>query len=139
MPLLQTDARLNAVTLLEELQRRYPGQWDSSVLRTLQRRVPQWRAKFGAEREVYFAQEHPPGRQGLSDFTVVDDLRVEIDGVIFAHRLYQFALAYSGWRHATVIDSGESFMVLSTGPHRQHTVLPVGRGVRGDGHDAGGG
>ena len=26
IPLLQTDARLNAVTLLEELQRRHPGQ-----------------------------------------------------------------------------------------------------------------
>lgn len=48
VPLLQSDARLNAVTLLEELQRRYPGQWDSSVLRTLQRRVRQWRTQFGA-------------------------------------------------------------------------------------------
>jgi hypothetical protein len=115
VPLLQTDARLNAVTLLEELQRRYPGQWDSAVLRTLQRRVRQWRAKFGVEREVYFAQEHPPGRQGISDFTVADELNVEIAGVVFTHRLYQFALAYSGWRHATVIDCGESFMALSTG------------------------
>jgi hypothetical protein len=44
IPLLQTDARLNAVTLLEELQRRYPGQWDTSVLRTLQRRMRLWRA-----------------------------------------------------------------------------------------------
>lgn len=115
IPLLQTDARLNAVTLLEELQRRYPGQWDSSVLRTLQRRIRLWRAKFGAQREVYFAQEHPPGRQGISDFTVADELNVEIAGVVFTHRLYQFALAYSGWRHVTVIDSGESFMALSTG------------------------
>ena len=115
IPLLQTDARLNAVTLLEELQRRYPGQWDSGVLRTLQRRIRMWRAQFGAEREVYFAQEHPPGRQGISDFTVADDLNVEIAGVVFTHRLYQFALAYSGWRHVTVIDSGESFMALSTG------------------------
>ena len=115
IPLLQTDARLNAVTLLEELQRRYPGQWDSGVLRTLQRRIRMWRAQFGAEREVYFAQEHPPGRQGISDFTVADDLNVEIAGVVFSHRLYQFALAYSGWRHVTVIDSGESFMALSTG------------------------
>ena len=114
-PLLQADARLNAVTLLEELQRRYPGQWDTSVLRTLQRRIRLWRAKFGDEREVYFAQEHPPGRQGLSDFTVADDLQVQIGGVVFAHRLYQFALAYSGWRHVSVIDSGESFMALSTG------------------------
>jgi len=115
IPLLQTDAQLNAVTLLEELQRRYPGQWDTSVLRTLQRRIRLWRAKFGVEREVYFAQEHPPGRQGISDFTVADELNVEIAGVVFAHRLYQFALAYSGWRHVTVIDSGESFMALSTG------------------------
>jgi hypothetical protein len=49
IPLLQTDARLNAVTLLEELQRRYPGQWDTSVLRT-QRRTRLWRAEFGAKR-----------------------------------------------------------------------------------------
>ena len=115
VPLLQADARLSAVTLLEELQRRYPGQWATGVLRTLQRRVRQWRAQFGAEREVYFAQEHPPGRQGLSDFTVADGLNVEIEGCAFPHRLYQFALAYSGWRHATVIDSGESFIALSTG------------------------
>jgi hypothetical protein len=115
VPLLQTDARLNAVTLLEELQRRQPGQWDDSVLRTLQRRVRLWRAKYGDEREVYFAQEHPPGRQGISDFTVADELGVQIAGVAFTHRLYQFALAYSGWRHVTVIDAGESFMALSTG------------------------
>ena len=115
VPLLQTDARLNAVTLLEELQRRYPAQWDSGVLRTLQRRIRLWRAQFGVEREVYFAQEHPPGRQGISDFTVADELNVEIGGVVFTHRLYQFALAYCGWRHVTVIDSGESFMALSTG------------------------
>ena len=115
IPLLQTDSRLNAVTLLEELQRRHPGQFDSSVLRTLQRRMRLWRAEFGSEREVYFAQEHPPGRQGLSDFTVADNLNVEIAGVLFTHSLYQFALAYSGWRHVTVIDTGESFIALSTG------------------------
>nr|WP_295774617.1 hypothetical protein [Rhodoferax sp.] len=51
---------------------------------------------FGAQREVYFAQEHPPGRQGISDFTVADELNVEIAGVFFVQRLYQFALAYSG-------------------------------------------
>jgi hypothetical protein len=115
VPLLRTDVRLNAVTLLEELQRRYPGQWGQSVLRTLQRRIRLWRTQFGAEREVYFAQEHPPGRMGLSDFTVADDLQVEIGGAPFPHRLYQFALAHSGWRHATVVTTGESFLALSTG------------------------
>ena len=115
VPLLKVDAQLNAVTLLEELQRRHPGQYDEGVLRTLQRRMRQWRATHGAEREVYFAQEHPPGRLGLSDFTVADDLAVEVDGLAFHHRLYQFALAHSGWRHAMVVVGGESFVALSAG------------------------
>lgn len=115
IPLLRTDAQLNAVTLLEELQRRHPGQYDTGVLRTLQRRMRQWRALHGAERDVFFAQEHPPGRLGLSDFTVCDELGVEIDGAAFPHRLYQFALAHSGWRHAEVIVGGESFIALSGG------------------------
>ena len=115
VPLLESDGTLNGVTLLEELQRRYPGDYDTGVLRTLQRRVRQWRAVYGPEREVYFAQEHPPGRLGLSDFTVCDELGVIIAGVALAHRIYQFALAHSGWRHAVVIEGGESFIALSSG------------------------
>lgn len=115
VPLLQTDPLLNAVTLLEELQRRHPGQYGQGLLRTLQRRMRQWRAMYGAEREVFFAQEHPPGRLGLSDFTVADDLGVLVDGQAFDHRLYQFTLAHSGWRHALVVTGGESFLVLATG------------------------
>jgi hypothetical protein len=42
VPLLKADAALNAVTLLEELQRRHPGEYSASVLRTLQRRIRQW-------------------------------------------------------------------------------------------------
>jgi len=115
VPLLEADGALNAVTLLEELQRRYPGAYGTANLRTLQRRVRQWRAVHGPEREVYFAQEHPPGRLGLSDFTVCDELGVVIGGAAFAHRIYQFALAHSGWRHAVVFEGGESFIALSTG------------------------
>jgi hypothetical protein len=113
--LLEADAALNAVTLLEELQRRYPGEYGTAVLRTLQRRVRQWRAVHGPEREVFFAQEHPPGRLGLSDFTVCDELEVVIAGIAFPHRIYQFALAHSGWRHAVVFEGGESFIALSAG------------------------
>ena len=94
---------------------RHPGEHGTDVLRTLQRRMRQWRALHGAEREVYFAQEHPPGRLGLSDFTVADELGVEINGAAFTHRLYQFALAHSGWRHVSVVVGGESFIALSTG------------------------
>ena len=79
------------------------------MLRTLQRRIRQWRAQNGGEREIFFAQEHPPGRLGLSDFTVADELGVSIAGLALPHRLYQFAFAHSGWRHASVVLGGESF------------------------------
>ena len=74
----------------------------------------QWRALHGAERDVYFAQVHPSGRLGLSDFTTGDELCVEIGGAAFTHRLYQLALAHSGWRHVQVVVGGESFIALST-------------------------
>ena len=48
------------------------------------------------EREVIFRQDHPPGQQGLSDFTDMGDVAVRIAGEPFAHRLYHFVLAYSG-------------------------------------------
>jgi len=116
VPMLSAAPRLMAVTVLEELQRRHPREeLGESVLRTLQRRVRQWRAENGAEREIFFAQEHPPGRLGLSDFTIATELGVSIAGLMFEHRLYQFTFAHSGWRHAQVVLGGESFQALSTG------------------------
>ena len=115
VPLLQANPQLNAVTLLEELDRRHPGEYAPALIRTVQRRVRSWRAMHGAEREVFFAQEHPPGRQGLSDFTVADDLGISIQKRTFPHRLYQFALAHSGWRYACLVETGETFEALCTG------------------------
>lgn len=113
--LLESAPELMAVTVLEELQRRHPGRFGDSVLRTLQRRMRAWRAVHGKEREIFFAQEHPPGRLGLSDFTVADELGVRVAGTAFAHRLYQFTFAHSGWRHARVVRGGESFQALTSG------------------------
>ncbi len=115
VPMLRQAPGLNAVTLFEELERRYPGQFSPGVLRTLQRRMRLWRAMEGEPREVFFAQSHEPGRLGLSDFTDANELAVTISGETLAHRLYQFALAYSGWRHIEVILGGESWTALSMG------------------------
>jgi len=115
VPMLESAPSLMAVTVLEELQLRYPQRFDGAVLRTLQRRVRQWRAEHGGDREIFFAQVHPPGRLGLSDFTVCDSLGVTIAGVVLPHRLYQFAFAHSGWRHARIVLGGESFQALSSG------------------------
>jgi transposase InsO family protein len=115
VPLLESAPTLMAVTVLEELQRRHAGRFGEPVLRTLQRRMRRWRAEHGEEREIFFAQEHPPGRLGLSDFTVADELGVCIAGAALPHRLYQFTFAHSGWRHARVVLGGESFQALACG------------------------
>jgi hypothetical protein len=85
------------------------------VLRTLQRRIRQWRALAGPAKEVFFPQRHEPGRTALSDFTDASGLKVRIAGVTLDHCLYHFTFAFSGWEHAEVIEGGESFVTLAHG------------------------
>jgi hypothetical protein len=56
-----------------------------------------------------------PGRQALSDFTAMGELRISIAGAPFAHILYHFVLAFSRWEHLQVVEGGESFKALSKG------------------------
>ena len=76
MPLLEADEKgvLHGTTLLEELQERHPGQFEKSQVRTLQRRICDWRALHGPDREVYFPQKHPPGREAAVAFTHCEQL-----------------------------------------------------------------
>ncbi len=114
VPMLQSTPGLRPVALFEEMLRRHPD-LASSVRRTLERRVRHWQALHGPERDVIFRQEHPPGRQGLSDFTDAAELGVTVSGEPLAHRLYHFRLAFSGWEHAEVVLGGESFTALAVG------------------------
>lgn len=113
-PLLAADREgiLEATTSLAELNRRHPDRFDESQLRTLQRRVRQWRALNGPDKEVFFPQEHPPGREAAYDFTNCDELGVTICGAPFDHLLFELVLSFSGWRWPTVALS-ESFEALA--------------------------
>lgn len=115
VPLLQTSCQITARTVLDHLQERYPEVYPDSLLRTLQRHMKKWRALYGAEKEVMFYQNHPPGHRGLSDFTHFKDLAITIQGTAFEHLLYHFRLGFSGWRWVEVIQGGESFAALSQG------------------------
>jgi len=105
---------LEAKTLFEDLQRRYPGQFADGQLRTLQRKVKRWRVFEGPPKEVFFAQEHRPGELCESDFTSMNELGVMIGGQVFDHLLYHFVLSYSNWEAGRVCFS-ESFESLSYG------------------------
>ncbi|MBA2672829.1 IS21 family transposase [Ramlibacter sp.] len=113
VPLLRRDAQLKAVTLLCELQRLHPGRFADGQVRTLERRVRQWRATEGPSRPVMFPQDHPPGWQALLDFTVCHELGVTIAGIALPHRLGHVCCPHSGWQYAQVILGGESYPALA--------------------------
>jgi hypothetical protein len=116
VPLLEGDTAgvLEATTLLGELSARHGAAYGTGQLRTLQRRLRDWRALHGPAKEVFFEQEHPPGREGAMDFTHATELGVTIAGEAFAHLLCQFILSCSGWRWATLAH-GETFEALVAG------------------------
>ena len=114
VPMLKAAPGIRAVGVFDEMIRRHP-ELGEGVRRTLERRIRQWRALEGPERDVIFRQEHPPGRMGLSDFTDVAERGIMIAGEPLAHRLYHFRLAFSGFAHAHVVLGGESFVALAEG------------------------
>ena len=116
VPLLRSDpeGELSATTILEWLDERHPGRFGNSQLRTLQRRIRDYRALHGPDREVYFQQEHPPGREAQVDFTHCSGLGVTICGEPFRHLLFHLALSHSGWSYAEVC-FGETFVALVQG------------------------
>ena len=122
--LLEVNAGLEAKTVFEYLQRRDPGQFADGQLRTLQRRVKSWRATEGPAREVFFAQQHLPGRLGASDFTHMEELGVTLQGQSFPHLIYHFVLTYSNWEAGTVCYS-ESFESLCEG--LQNAIWELGK------------
>ena len=96
------------------LCRRHPGRFQAGQLRTLQRRVRDWRVQYGPDREVYFEQVAVPGREAAFDFTDASDLGVTIRGVAFPHLLFEWVLSYSTWTYVGLALS-ETFEALVSG------------------------
>lgn len=113
-PMLKQEPKLEAMTLFEYLQDQHPGQYQS-VLRTLQRRVSEWKALHGVPKELMFELRHNPGELGLSDFTQLKGVTITIAGMPYEHLLYHYRLAYSGWQYVQIIEGGESFIALAEG------------------------
>jgi hypothetical protein len=116
VPLLVDDdaGQLDGTTILEHLRDKHGERFGDRHLRTLQRRVRDWRALRGPEREVFFQQEHPPGREAAFDFTGGTELGVTIQGVRFVHLLFELVLSYSHWRCVSIAFT-ETFEAMVSG------------------------
>jgi hypothetical protein len=111
---LELNHGLEAKTIFDHIQRKYPGIYKDGQLRTLQRRIKVWRALEGPPKEVFFPQIYYPGDLCQSDFTYMNNLSVTISGQRFNHLIYHFVLPYSNWETGTICFS-ESFESLSEG------------------------
>jgi transposase len=118
-PLLERDhkGKLEAKTLLEVLIAEEPERFSMGQVRTMQRRLRDWRALKGPTKEVYFPQEHPPGEQGALDFTCCNELDVTVGGQPLRHLLFEFVLVHSKWTWVCVAFS-ETFEALVDGLQR---------------------
>ena len=108
--LLETAPELQAKTLFEWLNEKAPGKYQAGQLRSLQRRVADWRALHQAKVAV-LEQVHPPGAALQSDGTWLNELAVTIAGQPFKHLLLHCVLPYSNWEWGVIAQS-ESLLAL---------------------------
>ncbi|MFN8551477.1 MAG: IS21 family transposase [Candidatus Obscuribacterales bacterium] len=121
--MLENDSGLEAKTLMHWLLERYPGKFRQTHLRTLQRRVCQWRKLHGPDKEIFFPQNLQPAKQSQSDYTNCNELEVTIAGEPFDHLLFHFMLPYSRWEFVSIAFT-ESFQSLTEG--YEQAVIELG-------------
>lgn len=112
--MISENPKLEATSLLPYLQEKYPDQYSDGMLRSLQRRFKEIRQELNSEREVFFEQDHRPGKKMQLDWTWCNQLNVTIQGKDFKHKLCHCVLTYSNWEWATICLS-ESYLSLAQG------------------------
>ncbi len=113
---------LEAKAIFEWLCERDGAQYTEGQLRTLQRRISNWRALNGNP-ILTLDQIHYPGEVLQSDGTCMNDLEVTLQGEPFEHILFHSVLPYSNWEWGRVVQS-ESLLSIRLG--LQSTLLKLG-------------
>ena len=102
--MLRDAPELEAKTLFEWLCERNPGKYQEGQLRTLQRRVSDWRA-LNVDKTAVLEQVHQPGEALQSDGTWLNELEITINGEPFKHILIHCVLPYSNWEWGVTAQS----------------------------------
>ena len=114
--MLRDAPSLEAKALFEWLCEQYPGKYQEGQLRTLQRRVAQWRA-LHQEQVAILEQVHQPGAVLQTDGVWLTELGITIQGEALPHLLIHSVLPYSNWEWGVVAQS-ESLNALRSGVQR---------------------
>jgi hypothetical protein len=120
--MLREAPELEAKTLFDWLCERHPGKYQEGQLRTLQRRVSNWRV-LNEKQVVTLDQVHHPGEVLQTDGTWMNDLGISLQGEPFAHILIHSVLPYSNWEWGRVVQS-ESLLAIRLG--LQSTLVKLG-------------
>jgi hypothetical protein len=113
--ILEDSPELEATAALIYLQEKYEGCYNGKEVRSLQRRMKDWRVFNGKTKAVMFSQIYRPGERSQSDFINMNYLKVTIRGQQYDHLLFHFMLPYSGWEYSSPCEGGESFRNLREG------------------------
>ncbi len=111
--MLEAAPELEAKTLFEWLCEQQPDKYQAGQLRTLQRRVADWRALHQNKLAV-LEQVHQPGAVIQTDGTWLTELGVTIGGEPFKHMLIHCVLPYSNWEWGAIAQS-ESLLAFQRG------------------------
>lgn len=104
---------LEAKAIFEWLCERDGTKYQEGQLRTLQRRVSNWRALNGNP-TLTLDQIRHPGEVLQSDGTCMNELEITIQGEPFDHILFHSVLPYSNWEWGRVVQS-ESLLSIRLG------------------------
>ena len=113
---------LEAKTIFEWLCEKRPGKYQEGQLRTLQRRIADWRALHRGKAAV-LEQVHYPGAVLQTDGVWLTELGVTIQGEPFKHMLIHSVLTYSNWEWGRIAQS-ESLAAIKSGV--QSTLRKLG-------------
>ena len=111
--MLRALPELEVKALFDWLCEQRPGRYREGQVRTLQRRVNDWRAQHQPQ-VASLAQIHRPGELMETDGTWLNELGVTIQGEAFRHILIHCVLPYSNWEWGCIAQS-ESVLAIRQG------------------------
>lgn len=119
--MLAAAPELEAKAVFEWLCEQHPGHYQEGQVRTLQRRVNEWRALHQPQVAV-LEQVHRPGEVLQTDGVWLTELGVTIQGQPLEHLLMHCVLPYSNWEWGCLAQS-ESLMALRLALHTTFSKL----------------